>query len=307
MTAAELALAYALDVVLGDPAWLPHPVRGFGAIIQRGERWLRSFVRGPGQELVAGAVLTCSVTSIGWAMGRPKSRAWRVSLAWTALATRSLLVEALAVIRAVEAVDLLLARLRLARIVGRDTAELDEAGISRAVIETLGESACDGIVAPLFWLAMGGVSGGMAYKAINTLDSMIGHREAPYRYLGRSAARLDDAANFIPARLTAVGIVAAAAVLDMDARGAGRIWQLDGDKHASPNAGQSEAAMAGALGVRLGGMSSYDGHAHDAPLLNAAGRAPSVRDARRALRVVAMVSGMAFGAALLILANKRRR
>ncbi len=121
------------------------------------------------------------------------------------------------------------------------------------MIETLAESACDGIVAPMFWLAAGGVPGAMAYKAVNTLDSMIGHPEPPYRYFGRVAARLDDAVNLIPARLTALGIVAAAKVQGLNAIGARTIWQRDGDKHASPNAGQSEAAMAGALGVRLGG------------------------------------------------------
>lgn len=190
---------------------------------------------------------------------------------------------------------------------GRDTAHLDESEISRAVIETLAESACDGIVAPLFWLAAGGVSGAMAYKAVNTLDSMIGHPEPPYRYFGRVAARLDDAANLIPARLTALGIVAAAKIQSLNATQARRIWWRDGNRHASPNAGQSEAAMAGALGVRLGGPSSYDGHSHDAPLLCAEGRPPSARDARVALSIVAIVSGLAFGLALIAVSRGRRR
>jgi adenosylcobinamide-phosphate synthase len=304
MTAPRLAFAYALDLLLGDPEWFPHPVRGFGLLIRAGEGWLRSLGRGPRHELLAGAALTCSLTSIGWALGRPKDPSWQVLLAWTALATRSLLSESHAVIRALEAGDLALARGRLSRIVGRDTAHLNESEISRAVIETLAESACDGIVAPLFWLAAGGVSCAMSYKAINTLDSMIGHPEPPYRYFGRVAARLDDAANFIPARLTAAGIVVAAKLHQLDAECAHRIWRRDGNKHASPNAGQSEAAMAGALGVRLGGASSYDGHPHRAPLLNAAGRPPSVRDARSALSMVAIVSGMAFAAALLVVAAR---
>jgi adenosylcobinamide-phosphate synthase len=244
-------------------------------------------------------------------MGRPKNAAWQVLLAWTALATRSLLNEARSVIRALEAHDLALARQRLARIVGRDTAHLDESEISRAVIETLAESGCDGIVAPLFWLAAGGVPGAMAYKAINTLDSMIGHPEPPYRYFGRVAARLDDAANFIPARLTALSIVAAAKlpakISDWDARRARQIWCSDGNKHASPNAGQSEAAMAGALGVRLGGVSSYDGRTHHAPMLHAAGRRASVRDAKAAVTLVAVVSGLAFSAALLVIARRPRK
>jgi adenosylcobinamide-phosphate synthase len=247
------------------------------------------------------------VASVGWGLGRPNNSAWQVLLAWTALATRSLLNEAQSVIWALEAGDLNLAQLRLARIVGRDTANLDATEISRAVIETLAESACDGIIAPLFWLAVGGVSCAMSYKAINTLDSMIGHPEPPYRYFGRAAARLDDAASFIPARLTALCIVAAAKLQGLDADGARRIWLRDGDRHASPNAGQSEAAIAGALGVRLGGPSSYDRVPHQAPVLHAEGRPASLRDAKSALSLIALVSGIAFGAALLVVARKRRR
>ena len=307
MTVSRLALAYALDLLLGDPEWLPHPVRGFGALIRTGERWLRRLGRGRGRELTAGAALTASVALIGWAIGRPKNATSQVLLAWTALATRSLLSEAHSVIQALEVRDLDAARLRLSRIVGRDTSSLDEAEISRAVIETLAESACDGIVAPLFWLTAAGVSGAMAYKAINTLDSMIGHPEPPYRYFGRVAARVDDAANFVPARLTAVCIVAAARLRGLDSGRAWQAWRRDGDKHASPNAGQSEAAMAGALGVRLGGTNIYDGHTHRSPLLHSGGRPPSVRDAKAALSVVAIVSGLAFGAALVVAVGRRKR
>ena len=301
MTPQRLATACALDLLLGDPEWFPHPVRGFGFLTSAGERWLRPIARGPAFEFLAGAGLTIAVVSAGWAMGRPKHAVWQVMLAWAALATRSLLSEAHAVVSALEADDPELARVRLARIVGRDTGHLDSAGISRAVIETLAESACDGIVAPLFWLAVGGVPCAMAYKAVNTLDSMIGHREPPYLYFGRFAARLDDGVNFIPARLTAIGIVTAAKFQGV------RIWLRDGNKHASPNAGQSEAAMAGALNVRLGGPNTYDGVLHDTPLLNPEGRPPSVNDARRALALVAVVSGIACGIALLFVARRRRR
>jgi adenosylcobinamide-phosphate synthase len=306
MTAPQLAIAYALDLLLGDPEWFPHPVRGFGLLTSAGERALRPFTFGPASELIAGAALTISVASAGWGIGRPKNSVWQVLLAWTALATRSLLDEAQAVIQTLEAGDLDLARRKLARIVGRDTANLDATEISRAVIETLAESACDGIVAPLFWLAAGGVRWAISYKAINTLDSMIGHREAPYRYFGRAAARLDDAVNFIPARLTALCIVAAAKFQGLDAGGARRIWRRDGDYHSSPNAGQSEAAMAGALRVQLGGQSLYNGHRHSAPLLYAEARPASLREAKAALSLIALVSGIAFGAALLVLAGRRR-
>jgi adenosylcobinamide-phosphate synthase len=301
VTPQRLAAAYALDLLAGDPEWFPHPVRFFGMLIQTGERVLRKFGR---SETLAGAVLTGSVVAVAWIAGMPKPSAWQVTLAWTTLATRSLLQEAAAVVRALEADDLELARVRLARIVGRDTGGLDESEIARAVVETLAESACDGIVAPLFWLVAGGLPAAMAYKAVNTLDSMIGHREPPYLHFGRVAARLDDAANFVPARLTALAIATAAGGHRSRSL---RIWCRDGGKHASPNAGQCEAAMAGALGVRLGGANFYDGARHDAPLLYAEGRTATVREARAALSVVAAVSGLAFGVALLILAKRARR
>jgi adenosylcobinamide-phosphate synthase len=307
MTAPRLALAYALDLLIGDPEWFPHPVRWFGALIRAGERCLRRPGHTARRELVAGAALTGSVVYAGWLLGRARKPAWQVTLAWTALATRSLLDEARAVMRALDAGDLDRARQKLRRIVGRDTAHLNESEISRAVIETLAESACDGIVAPLFWLAAGGVSAAMAYKAINTLDSMIGHPEPPYRYFGRVAARLDDAANYVPARLAAVAIITAAKLHGSDAGRAFEIWRRDGDRHASPNAGQSESAMAGALGVRLGGENRYNGHPHHAPLLYAEGRQPSVRDAKGAVATVAIVSALAFGAALFTLAARKRR
>jgi adenosylcobinamide-phosphate synthase len=310
MTAPQLSVAYALDLLLGDPEWFPHPVRGFGFLTRAGENLLRPLTSGPASEMAAGAALTISVASFGWFIGwsirRPKNSVWQILLAWTALATRSLLDEAHAVIRALESDDLDLARQRLSRIVGRDTAQLDASGICRAVIETLAESACDGIVAPLFWLAAGGLPCAMAYKAINTLDSMIGHQEPHYLHFGRTAARLDDAVNLIPARITALAITAAAGLQGLDAVGARRIWLRDGDCHASPNAGQSEAAIAGALGVRLGGPNSYDGHQHDAPVLYPEGRPASLLEAKAALSLIALVSGIAFGAALLVVAAKRR-
>jgi adenosylcobinamide-phosphate synthase len=306
MTPLRLTAAYVFDLLAGDPEWFPHPVRFFGALIRAGERWLRRFSRDPVTETLAGAALTASVVSIAWFSGawasrRPNRTAWQVLLAWTALATRSLLSEAAAVIRALEAGDLPQARSRLARIVGRDTAHLDSSEIARAVIETLAESACDGIVAPLFWMAVGGLPAAMAYKAVNTLDSMIGHPEPPYRYFGKVAARLDDVANFVPARLTALAIVGASD----HPRAAWNIWWRDGNQSASPNAGQSESAIAGALAVRLGGTNVYDGHPREAALMCAEGRPPTARDARKALGIVAAVSAIAFGAALLCLSRKR--
>jgi adenosylcobinamide-phosphate synthase len=307
MTPSVLTAAYAMDLAIGDPEFLPHPVRWFGVAAARGERRLRLLRSGPASELTGGAVLTLSIAAFAWMLGRPTHPLWQAVFAWTALATRSLLEESRTVVRALEAGNLQAARNRVARIVGRDTAHLSESEIARAVVETLAESACDGIVAPLFWLSACGLSAGLAYKAINTLDSMIGHPEPPYRYFGRVAARLDDAANFIPARLTALAIVCAAGLRGLSAGRASRIWLRDGSKHASPNAGQSEAAIAGALGVRLGGENSYGGERHAAPLLNPEGRPATVRDAKAAIALTAMVSGLAFGVALLFAARRSRQ
>ena len=294
MTPAQLAIAYAADLVLGDPEWFPHPVRGFGWLAHLGDR------RALRRDVLTGAALTGSIVGFAWALGRPRNAAWQIGLAWTCLATRSLLDEARAVVAALQSKDLDVARRRLARIVGRDTEHLSESEIARAVIETLAESACDGIVAPLFWLVLGGLPAAMAYKAANTLDSMIGHREPAYLYFGRAAARLDDALNFIPARLAALMMITIAGP------NAAIVWLRDGNKHASPNAGQGEAAMAGALGVCLGGARSYDGRRSDAPVLNEDGRPPTAHDARAAMRIVMLVSGMAFGVALLVLRCRRR-
>jgi adenosylcobinamide-phosphate synthase len=222
-----------------------------------------------------------------------------VVLAWTALATGSLLTEARQVLQALDNHELVRARQRLARIVGRDTDALAESEVSRGLIETLAESTCDGIVAPLCYLVVGGVPAALAYKAINTLDSMIGHRAPPYTYFGRCAARLDDVANFIPARLAALAIALAAAITGGHGWGALRVWRRDHDHHDSPNAGHPEAAMAGALGVTLGGVNMYEGVPHRKPLLGA-GAGPATPDAaRRACRIV-FVGSMISGAVAVI-------
>ena len=168
---------------------------------------------------------------------------------------------------------------------------MSETEINRAVIETLAESACDGIVAPLVYMAIGGVPMAMAYKAVNTLDSMIGHADKQYFYFGKTAARLDDVANYLPSRLTAVALAMAAGVGNATrATSALRIWRRDGGKHKSPNAGQPESAMAGALQVRLGGDNTYAGEHVAAPLLGAEFGQPKIHHAKQALRLVVTVS-----------------
>jgi adenosylcobinamide-phosphate synthase len=303
------AAAYGLDWIAGDPEWFPHPVRLIGAAISKGEQLLRRQTESR-NELMDGAILTGVIVSGSWVASKAVLRAGggfaEIVLAWTTLATRSLLGESFAVIWAVEAQDLPLARKRLARIVGRDTESLDEWEILRAVIETLSEGLCDGIVAPMFYLALGGVPLAFAYKAVNTLDSMIGHWEPPYRYFGGAAARLDDVANFVPARIAAGAICLAAMLLNRNHRLAWRIFRRDGYLHPSPNAGQSEAAMAGALEIQLGGMNYYSGLPSPKPLLCAEGRPATVPDARGALRIVAVASLVVFSLAWLVLRRRKR-
>lgn len=308
---ASFALAYALDWLIGDPAWLPHPVRWMGRMIKGGERLLLIVARAPRSEFVAGLLLSAAVvgvfgagswTMLLWLRGRNPTLAFVVSvyLAASTLATRSLLDEARAVRRFLLNDDLFSARQQVARIVGRDTQNLDEGEVTRAAIETLAESASDGIVAPMFYLAIGGVPAALAYKALNTLDSMIGHRGKPYEFFGKCAARLDDVASFIPARVTALLFVCAAWTLHLDWRGAWWIMRRGGGKHKSPNAGRPEAAMAGALGVRLGGTNFYDGEAHNGLHLGD-GDGPLDDEAfRNALRLTACVSLLMFSLCLSV-------
>jgi adenosylcobinamide-phosphate synthase len=293
-----IAAACLLDWIAGDPEWLPHPVRLIGRSTQLAETLLRRPSQSAREELIAGAALTVAVTGLSH-FGTAKAVKWGagILLAWTCLATRNLIDESLAVIRALEKTDLPHARERLARIVGRDTQFLSETDVHRALIETLAESACDGIVAPLLYMAVGGVPVAMAYKAVNTLDSMIGHADRRYFYFGKAAARLDDAANYIPARLTALAIVAAAG---MESKSALKIWRRDGKKHKSPNAGQPESAMAGALRVRLGGVNTYAGETMETPLLGAEFEQPKLHHAKRAVRLVTAVSLLSAAVAALV-------
>jgi adenosylcobinamide-phosphate synthase len=302
-------LAYALDWMIGDPEWAPHPVRWMGRLIQVGENFLRRFIRGPRAEFIGGLSLSLFVVGVfglggglllEWLGGRNKTVAFVVALylAVTTLATRSLLDEARAVRYLLLNCDLPSARRQVARIVGRDTQALNEPEVTRAVIETLAESASDGVVAPMFYLAIGGAPAALAYKAVNTLDSMIGHHDERYEYFGKFAARLDDAANFIPARLTALLFVMAAWMMRLDWRGAWRVLWRDGAKHKSPNAGRPEAAMAGGIGAQLGGTNYYDGAPHHGPRLGDPKRPLDDRALGAALNMTAYASLLMFALCL---------
>jgi adenosylcobinamide-phosphate synthase len=306
-----IAAAYLFDWVAGDPEWFPHPVRLIGKGVNAGEQLLRSQDQSPASEMVSGGTLAFGLVAatylgtaaiIGWTKKRAGwlGLATETLLAWTCLASRNLYDETSSVVDALENDDIALARERLAGIVGRDTHQLDEREISRAVIETVAESASDGVIAPLFYMAVGGVPLAMAYKAVNTLDSMIGHADERYFYFGKVAARLDDVANFLPSRLTAFGITAVSAALeDGCPTTALGIWLRDGMKHKSPNAGQPESAMAGALQVCLGGPNFYEGELVTSPLIGREFSAPSREKARHAIRIAAGVSAIGVVAALL--------
>jgi adenosylcobinamide-phosphate synthase len=316
-----LPSAYLLDHVAGDPEWFPHPVRLMGTAISNGESWFRR----PGQsatfELLSGASLAVAVVGSSYVLTSAIIRfanrrsallgsAVEVTLAWTCLAARNLEQEATSVTEALGAGDLLHARRRLARIVGRDTENLDSQNVSRAVIETVAESTSDGIIAPLFYMAVGGVPLAMAYKAVNTLDSMIGHADSRYFYFGKTAARLDDAANFLPARISALAIVAASTLLQYaDPHAAWTTWRHDGSKHKSPNAGQPESAMAGALHIALGGDNTYAGELMPGQRMGADFPPPEVAKATQAIRIVSTASliGLGMGIVLTCLVRAGKR
>jgi adenosylcobinamide-phosphate synthase len=317
MRTEEFAAAYALDWSIGDPEAMPHPVRLIGWSIDATERAIRRFGSGKHFELTAGAIVAIGVPAAAalcaCAISRQARRlhpnvgtAVEVWLASTCLATRNLLDESAEVMSALDAEDMTRARLRLARIVGRDTDQLDEPEICRAVIETLAESLSDGIVAPLLYLAVGGVPLAMAYKAVNTLDSMIGHKDEAYLYFGRVAARVDDIANYVPSRISAL-LLCVLAAWDSDTSGTRgwKVWLRDGNKHASPNAGQVEAAMAGLLGVRLGGANRYKDEVVESAHLGGDFPPPGRRAARRAWKAIAMASLLGFAGALLLTWRKR--
>ena len=250
----QLLCGVGLDLALGDPPWLPHPVRGIGWLIAHLEplcRRLPLYLGG----MVLWLLVVSASAGIVWLTLPWLAIFW----IWTLLAVRDLDVQSMRVIVSLRDGDLVTARQQLSMIVGRDTAALDEPEILRATVETVAESLSDGIVGPLFYLALGGPATMAAFKAASTLDSMCGYRNERYREFGWASARLDDVANFVPARLSVLLVAVAALLLGYDAWGALRCAFRDGRSQPSPNSGYPEAAVAGALGVRLGGLNYYQG------------------------------------------------
>lgn len=292
MSEGALCLAMALDVALGWPDWLyrrvGHPVGGFARIISAGVRFGNRPRFSSSRRRSHGAATVFAVTGVAGGLGLAAQIAafalfgtagWALValLAFPALAMRSLHDHVMRVARELDGARLAQARGAVTMIVGRDTAALDAAGVSRAAIESLAESFCDAVVAPLFWFAILGLPGIWMYKAINTADSLIGHRESPWTDFGWAAARTDDAANWLPAR-------AAGAMLCLAGAGGWRVLMRDHARHASPNAGWPEAAMAGVLGIRLAGPITYDGELHDKAFIGD-GEDAIPRDVHRALAI----------------------
>ena len=300
--AAGLLAGGLLDAVLGDPR-RGHPVAIFGTAASRAETLLWSDSRGRGAAMVAACVAPVALAGLGAqrvTRGRPALTLAATALAsWTVLGGASLGGSALALGRALAAGELAAARRMLPTLCGRDPDQLDAAGLARAAVESVAENTSDAVVAPLLWGAVAGLPGLLGYRAVNTLDAMIGQRSPRYQRFGWAAARLDDAANLIPARVTGLLTVALAPTVGGSSRRALRTLLRDGRRHPSPNAGQCEAAFAGALGVRLGGRNSYQGRAEQRGLLGD-GAAPAAADISRAVRLSRLVSAAALGLAAIV-------
>lgn len=295
-----LLCGYILDLAVGDPHGIPHPVAAIGRLISALERKLypKTGERNPGREQRKGALLcagvmictfavTAAVTVLSYLLHPLAGIAAEAVLTCYILAARSLCEESMKVYRDLEQGDIGKARRDLSMIVGRDTAELNEDAVIRAAVETVAENTSDGVIAPLIYTVAGGPAAGMLYKAVNTMDSMLGYHNERYEYFGKCAALLDDAANFIPSRASALLMIAASAVLSLfsrtfDAGGSYRIWRRDRRNHKSPNAAQTESACAGALGLKLGGDSCYGGVLVRKPCIGDGKRAIEREDIRRA-------------------------
>lgn len=291
-------IGFIMDCILGDPVWLPHPVCLIGWWISRLEQYLRRlFPQTPKGERAAGAVMVVLVllltggvsAAVLWGSTRISPQLCIVVasiMCWQTVAAKCLKSEAMKVQQALEKNDLPGARQRISMLVGRDTQQLEHTQVAKAAVETVAENTSDGVVAPLFWTMLCGPVGGMLYKAINTMDSMVGYKNDRYQYFGTWAARLDDLVNWLPARLTALAMIAAAFVLRLDGNGAWRIWRRDRRKHASPNSAHPEPACAGALQIQLAGNASYFGKVYEKPYIGDPIRPIEPGDINRSCRLM---------------------
>ncbi|MFP3153070.1 adenosylcobinamide-phosphate synthase CbiB [Lachnospiraceae bacterium ZAX-1] len=271
-------IGFLLDLILGDPKGWWHPVKGMGWLIDKLEKWLRRKIpKSPSGEFLGGIVLVLVVCGLSTAIplvllfifyniNDRVGFVLEAIMCYAIMATKSLKVESMEVYHALEEGPMM-ARRKLSMIVGRDTERLNEAGIIKATVETIAENTSDGSIAPLMFLMLGGPTLGFFYKAINTMDSMVGYKNDTYRYFGTAAAKTDDVVNWIPARFAARIMILASALQGFDAKNAMRIYRRDKTNHASPNAAHTEAVMAGAFGIKLAGDAWYFGQKHTKPTI----------------------------------------
>ncbi len=311
-------IGFVLDLIFGDPYWLPHPIRLIGTLISKLDHKLLNITeekeRNNKQEFHKGILLTVLVLILtvlsaflilylAYWISPYLGLVIESIMTYQILATKCLKQESMKVYKKLKEEDLPGARKAVSMIVGRDTECLDETGVAKAAIETVAENTSDGVIAPMLFLAIGGPVLGFFYKAVNTMDSMVGYKNDRYLYFGRAAAKLDDAMNFLPARISAILMIIASYLggRDFDGKAANRIYKRDRRNHASPNSAHTEAVCAGALGIRLAGDASYFGKIHHKPFIGDATRMVEYKDIARANRLLYITAGLCEGICLICL------
>lgn len=314
-----LLFGFVLDLIFGDPHWLPHPIRFIGKLISKTEMVIRkdsklnnNNKRNANLEIIKGVILVVIVLFISTLIPffilyfLYKYIPWlglliESIMCYQILATKCLKVESMRVYQSLKKGDLEEARYYVSMIVGRDTKILDETGITKAAVETVAENTSDGVIAPMIYMALGGATLGFFYKAVNTMDSMVGYKNEKYLYFGRFAAKLDDVMNYLPARISAFIMILVCPVIGLDIKSAARIYKRDRRNHASPNSAQTEAVCAGALNIQLAGDAYYFGVLHKKPTIGDAIRPIETNDIKRANK---LLYATAFATMLIILVIK---
>lgn len=315
LTALSVFAGFGLDCLFGDPLSRLHPVVLMGKMISFFEKTLRGkYPKTPRGERIAGTIMALLVPLISagagfvllwfaWTVHPWAYFALSAFLCWQCIAARCLMTESKKVVTALEKEGLDAGRRQVAMLVGRDTENLTDKQVVKAAVETVAENTSDGVVAPICWMIVGGAVGGLFYKAVNTMDSMVGYKNEKYLHFGRCAAKFDDAVNYIPARLSALGMIGAAFLLKLDGKNAWRIWRRDRRNHTSPNSAQCESACAGALGIQLGGNASYFGQVYEKPTIGDPMRPIEGADVNRACKLMYGTSVLAlllYGVILLL-------
>lgn len=304
----DILLGFILDTIIGDPYKLPHPIRWIGSFISILEKLCRKIAKSNTMLMILGAILVFivvfvsgGITLLVLKLASFNKHAYLIVssvICYYMLAGKSLKTESMKVYKAFENNDTEGARKAVSMIVGRDTQSLTKEGIIKAAVETVAENSSDGVVAPLIYMLIFGPVGGVVYKAVNTMDSMIGYVEEKYFYIGKFAAKLDDVLNYIPARISGILVIISAFILRYDYKNAFRIFKRDRRKHASPNSAQTESAMAGALGVQLAGDATYFGVVHKKPYIGDKKREIENEDIKRAndimytMTIICLVVGL---------------